>query len=728
MEDDKALVEEGEIHDDDNDSTKDDKEDIPDNFFDDFNNEGFMESLQIVDSLDDTNPIEDDDEIDNEDKSAFVEEKCQEKSNEKKKLKKSEVYTKSRSKERKYHKESPHKKRKSNESALRRDPNKTKRDLEKDREKFFKKKEQKVISKIVETGLVPPGMESEMNLSVIESEKNVQIEKRERGKSDSTKDRSKERKTSRERRSSISKERRRRRSRSRSYGRYSPRFRSRSRSRGKRRERSREKKSFERRLRSRSRGRIYEEELYSPPHNRKRQSRSVSDRERWLKERDRSPERKYQGIIREKKMSFLEEIKLKLNGELGCSSGGDTVTYPFPKNPVQLNFPSDIMYSDMAPVGSAIHPQYNQNYMISEHSSVNANYNEEFFIGTQSAPPMNIPQMMPVDHHKTVMDQSLIPIEPSAHLYSAVPVPPPNDTSEISAKVSELIARISASTKSSHNQSGKSPKAEKQWSLTDFLHVNPAPEYSSESDALKKKINVLSRCQDFLKEITGDKKINGKLKVTKNSHHLTRSEQNVSPLLRQKPFKFSFNTPLSDNSYQEILNRALIKTGVVSEVIDLVDEEDHDASINRATKRKVPFEGNPEPMKNMSMKMCQTDPVKCEDCEKRKAVQYCSIGIQCGESERYNVGVQVVEEDISNFKFPKNQSLAYMTPAQLLGRSDPVSSRAESFGNSSDRNLQAAYRDAPNWNRPRDYYDQPTRDYYGIPREVNRDPRFPRYL
>ncbi|XP_045478966.1 stress response protein NST1-like isoform X2 [Harmonia axyridis] len=722
MDDDKAVVEEGEIHDDDNDVNKDEREDIPDNFFDDFNNEGFMESLQIVDSLDDT--IEED----GYNKEEMNEE---EKTNERKKPRRSEEHRRrSRSRNRR-HKGSPPRQRKFDETALRRDPNKTKRDLEKDRENFFKKKEQKVISKIIETGLVPPGMESEVNMSTIEPERNKELEV---VNDDKIKTKSRERKSSRERRNEILRERRRRRSRSRSFSdKYSPRLRSRSR--GNRRERSRDKRrSFDKHLRSRSRerSRVYDHVLYSPPNNRRRRSRSISDRERWLKQR-RSPERKYQGIIREKKMSFLEEIKLKLNGE--TSSGGDMVTYPFPKNPVQPKFPADVFH-DMSSIPVA--PQYSQSYMMmGDHSvaQVGSNYNEDFFIGDQSVAPINpiIPQMavtpmMPLNHHQGMIDQS-IRSDPMANTYGSLvqPVPPPLDTSEISAKVSQLMARISASTNPNYNQGGHHPQVERQWNMTDFLHINRAPECSSNGEALKKKVDVLSRCQDFLKELTGDKKSNGKLKVTKTNHLPNKLEQNASPLLRQKPLKFSFNTPLSDNNYQDILNRALIKTGVVTTVIDLVDDDQETGSpISAVAKKKVPFDLTTEPSKSMSMKMCQTDPVKCEDCEKRKEIQYRSIGTQCGESERYNVGVQVVEEDIINSRIPKNQSLAHMTPAQLLGRSDPVSSRAESFGNSG----HTAFRNSSNWSRPRDYYDELGMEYaggayYGGGRD--RDPRFARY-
>lgn len=222
-------------------------------------------------------------------------------------------------------------------------------------------------------------------------------------------------------------------------------------------------------------------------------------------------------------------------------------------------------------------------------------------------------------------------------------------------------------------------------------------------------IAVLSRCQDFLQEITGEKKLSGKLRVIRNQQPQCKREQNVSPLLCQKEIKFSFNTP-KQNSYQEILKRALKKSGVATDVVDLLSDDD-DNEVNHK-KKAAPNLPSTTPT---SLKMCQTDPIKCEDCEKRKSVQVRSIGIQCGESERYNVGVQVVGEDIDHFRTSKNQSLAHLTPAQLLGRAEPVSSRVDNFGS---------------WNRPteyyhemgRDYYDDPARDYYG--RDGNRYPRY----
>lgn len=267
-------------------------------------------------------------------------------------------------------------------------------------------------------------METEVNLDSIDPESEKKEEKTEVKKP--TKAKSKEKKRSHEKTSAIVEERRRNRSRSRSFNKYSPRYRSRSRSRGKRTERSRERRISIRRDRSRSRQRSrFERKSVSPKHNRRR--RSPSDRERWLNDRERSPERKY--TVSKNKMSFLEEIKMKLNGQIP-GIGGDSVTYPFPKNPLQPNFPANTMYPKV--------PEYNQNYMMNQFPSVpaNANYNEDYFIGNSSA----VPQMPQIQHQPIPVEQpqAFVDLTASACSASVAPVPAPNDTSEISARVSEV--------------------------------------------------------------------------------------------------------------------------------------------------------------------------------------------------------------------------------------------------------------------------------------------------
>lgn len=162
-----------------------DEEDVPPDFFDDFSNQDFMEGLDIVDTWDEEGQISDSPlkDIDDENKS----EKTGEKEEAIKSILKPAKITIHRSRSRERHKSSEYyidlrdklKRRVPNDDLrhvlnedkktekFRRDPEKTKRDILKDKDKCAKDKEVKIINeklKVVETGLVPPGMEMEVDL------------------------------------------------------------------------------------------------------------------------------------------------------------------------------------------------------------------------------------------------------------------------------------------------------------------------------------------------------------------------------------------------------------------------------------------------------------------------------------------------------------------------------------------------------------------------------------
>ncbi|KAL3267163.1 hypothetical protein HHI36_011301 [Cryptolaemus montrouzieri] len=503
-------TEDGELRDDNEDSNKGDEEDVPDDFFDDFSNQDFINGLDIVDAWEEVEKSKPKEETENEEKLKQRKRSKEPKSHGRKsrsaergKRKRSEEKRR-RSRERRPRENSFQSKRIPNERELRRDPVKTKRDVDKDRENYTKKQEQKLISKVVETGLVPPGMETEVNLSEIESTTKQEDKERDVLKREIVLKHSKE-KESRDK----SRERRRRRSKSfekvssthrgRSRGRSSERRRGRSRG---RQDRSREKLRWNR-SRERYFGRDREVSPFSPL-SRRRRSRSLSDRERWLKLR-KSPsiERKYRGGIGEERMSFLEEIKMKLDGH---STNRSPVDYFPPTNyiqPVHNIYPTEPIQV-AAPAPNQFFPP-----------NPNSPYDQNFFIGDpKPVPPINSNSLnMPSQINgvpPAVLQPSPVqaPVLPTLqHIGSSFgppsvdfgfttqpvkPVPPPNPSTSGINNVSKLLEQIRASTNAKVNMQGNTfPILEdKKLSFTDFLSNNSrVSAFSSDSEALQKKVN-----------------------------------------------------------------------------------------------------------------------------------------------------------------------------------------------------------------------------------------------
>lgn len=163
-------------------------EEVSSDYLDDFLNADFMEGLDIVDTWEEETQAADSSKIENKNKSKS--ENTGSKGGKKEDIKKKQRITyKSRSRERKsreQHRDLRDKLKcrarneeesKSKRSRIedrrkqigrnRRDPVKTRRDILRDKSKCAKDKEVKIINeklKIVETGLVPPGMEMEVDL------------------------------------------------------------------------------------------------------------------------------------------------------------------------------------------------------------------------------------------------------------------------------------------------------------------------------------------------------------------------------------------------------------------------------------------------------------------------------------------------------------------------------------------------------------------------------------
>lgn len=66
------------------------------------------------------------------------------------------------------------------------------------------------------------------------------------------------------------------------------------------------------------------------------------------------------------------------------------------------------------------------------------------------------------------------------------------------------------------------------------------------------------------------------------------------------------------------------------------------------------------------VKVCQTDPVVCDECEFRNSIKFVNEGTQCDAEVKIDIGTQVSEEDLPRFSL--KQSFSHLTPAQLLAQ------------------------------------------------------------
>lgn len=362
---------------------EEDEEDIPPDFFDDFSNQDFMEGLDIVDTWDDE--TQGDGLNKTKDETSKSEDDKEDKRNRHARITFPKDFDEREFAQKSSKERGPRFKdlrEKIGRADERRDPEKTRRDILKDKERCAKDKEVKMMNeklRVVETGLVPPGMEMEVDLSEIRSLKDNRGGKVIRNASPNKINKSKFK------------------SRSRSYERFRFRVRLRTRSRSREKRRTRDPMSPRRRLRSRSRSRSpyrkfsrdrrLSRELKSPkPRRRTRDEDSpLSDRERWLRRyrrsissrnRSISPERKRKDILRrldsevkEEKQSFLEEIHQKLNESSHSSQIAVQHTMQLRTSYVPVQTPPQ-------PV-----PPVQQNPFVPYDQSM-SQYDQQFFIGT----------------------------------------------------------------------------------------------------------------------------------------------------------------------------------------------------------------------------------------------------------------------------------------------------------------------------------------------------------
>ncbi|KAJ8956188.1 hypothetical protein NQ318_020740 [Aromia moschata] len=693
------------------------EEDVPGDFFDDFFKEDFMDGLDIVDD-----DAWDEEKMKNQ--AAAGEEHASKSENKVVKLKKKKQKppekektdqnedltlapgAKKHKQKKKKHEDKPseQKVKKSKEKAIdadefdiRRDPEKTKRDIERDKARCEKDKEKKIISEklsLVETGLVPPGMEMEIDIEEVKRQK----EKIEQNKPQ--RDLREHLKTLRagpalkreERGVQIKKTPMRRSPRKRSplirrsplrriSPRRSPVFRGGL-------KRSPLRRSQERRplRRSRSHSPIYRNRRtrYSPAYlrHRDRSASRESDREIWLKRRrtrSRSQRRK-----REEKKSFLQEIAEKLN----------ETRPPLINVMPQMHFMhAQAMQAMPVPVPApAPVPPPNTTYFASEPQSLPQSqqydpYDQNFFIGTPQ--PLDTPDQVEQPQPDPIFPMGLphqqVPLNSAPSQLVNTPKTPGTPTRPAASQNLEKLTPQTQGRAVDSNEEVTKLFQDKKITVSEFLAVTAKPEVSSASpEAIK-----------FLEG--NEKKYTGKFVVQPTDNYKVSELKNKSPLVRMPPVTFAFTQPQIKKeqkaSFTGFINDLLQKVGLMREAVVDVDKEPPQNACIPATAKKLTPPPPPlitankntykelQPSKprfgsnvarlgaNQLSKMVQTDVFRCESCEQRKRILHVASGVQCGGvSASFSVSTQVTEADFYA-KIPITQSLASLTPAQLLAKS-----------------------------------------------------------
>ncbi|XP_044255615.1 uncharacterized protein LOC123005749 [Tribolium madens] len=558
---------------------EEEEEDVPADFFDDFSNQDFMDGLDIVDAWDEgskpvTTVSPSSEKIDR--KHSPIRFSSERKSSEKRKKR-----SRSRTPIRRYKRS-----RSRDRIRERRDPEKTKRDINRDKIKCARDRELKIVSdklKIVETGLVPPGTEMDVDLGTILPS-------------------------------------RRRRSNTGSKPKYS------------RRSSSREL------LRKRSRSPV----VYK---SRNRIRSIESEREHWIRssrKRSRSRSRDSPRKKREeaKKKSFLEEIRDKLNETTRPS------VVPLPSVQYNMGYSNTVV-----PVPAPVPPptqyfppqQYDQSFFIGDTFQMNQSQNFNM-MGNTTGNVVTVPQRQIG--------------QPGVIIGTPTPPPPPIIDSGNKKTTTDDIDKLFA---------------DKKISLSDFLTITAKCEVqSSNPDHLQKKIKVISRCQDAIKLMSDDRKFTGRLLV-KSSSLEQKNKNDVkyqSPLRRIPVVRFQFTTPSKTteeiDSFTIAIDKILKSVGIMKESINLVDET---IAVPKSLNSSFADEETTAALTLKATMLGAKKEVACEECKKRKQKTFVEVGSQCADNkETCTVGIQVIEEELTPTKLVKNESIAFLTPAQLLGK------------------------------------------------------------
>lgn len=164
------------------------------------------------------------------------------------------------------------------------------------------------------------------------------------------------------------------------------------------------------------------------------------------------------------------------------------------------------------------------------------------------------------------------------------------------------------------------------------------------------------------------------------------AEKYMSPLLKSSHVKLPFTeVPKSEqyrSEFNSYIDNLLANLGLVDDEVIVIDDAE---PAPQETKR--PQDAPPPPPPNISSgrkndpkpafelyklsKFIQTDAPGCFDCDRRKKISFKTVGTQCGnDGVMFSVGTQVSGDDFYiRPTLPTSQSLASLTPAQLLATS-----------------------------------------------------------
>lgn len=135
----------------------------------------------------------------------------------------------------------------------------------------------------------------------------------------------------------------------------------------------------------------------------------------------------------------------------------------------------------------------------------------------------------------------------------------------------------------------------------------------------------------------------------------------------------SLAKPEDDTGFSATLNRLLKSLGLLKEIE--VEKTEKCQPSQKITRPRLPRRRNKPHVTAATqvvdattpathlMKMCQTDPYKCEVCEVRASRKFQDQIIQCEIKTYVDAFTQTVAEESSPLK---NKSLSHMTPAEIL--------------------------------------------------------------
>lgn len=662
---------------------QDEEEDVPSDFFDDFLSNDFMDGLDVVDAWDDENDLK---------VNKASDRLCRSTSRNRRRR-----YSRSRSpirpKSREYYRDrSPRggrfRSRRSRErghverprgrnSSLqhkvneelnpdhRRDPEKTKRDIQKDKDKCAKKQEDRIISeklKVVETGLVPPGTEMDADLESLKPDRKTElIEKH------ASKKRVSDKRISPKRDKSSNHKRQKKSSRSP----YRPRSRSKL-SKLSRRS-SVEYKRYDDTRSSKTSGTNYNRKSLDKEI---RQKSPASDREMWMRHQENRV------VVND----FFENQHLKPRKDFqDYSSNFGAPNRSSYYNPMQERISDCSQHYNMVqpvpmpvpvPVPAPVAPpiQYFPQMSISSEQ----NYDQNFFIGQQYSElyPTHTPYQSATPFINCVPNSNVVtvPIIESNQPENTSPVKNSDSLKTDIEKEKETINKLFE---------------EKQISLSDFLSVSAKHADPSKPVNVQRKIKVISLCQDAIKSLAGNSQLNGRFFLKKVHKDVEKpADTKFQSPLRKTPFiRFAFTTPTKvgeqPSTLQNSLNKLLASLGLLEDSDSVfvkptapIEEDSSSASV-QATPTKWPTISNKGgdsvfEIAPRKAKMCQTDFAKCQICAIRKARTFVDKEVQCDVTYSSS-STQVSDDDFMRpgAKTPfrdtlKNQSIAHLTPAQLM--------------------------------------------------------------